>query len=163
GIGSSAGLPLIVAIDLGDLGALEERVESRLKLLTLAAGERVRELLEPCEAGGDDPVGQIVAARGEREATNSPVVRVLDPPAELLGDGGDRTCILVGGLQLDENLHLAEGQAALVDHPKDLAAAAAHAAEQESPELDRQIAGGLPGTALLLRSRRCFHIRKGYK
>src|SRR4029450_13250039 len=74
---------------------------------------------------------------------------------------GDRPGVRSGGLELDQDLHLAEREAALVDHPEDVAAGPTHAAQQKGAELQRELAGGLSGAGLL-GAGRCFHIRKGY-
>ena len=60
--------------------------------------------------------------------------------------------ILVGHLELDQDLHLGEGETALVDHPEDLSALGTHAAEDQRPQLDGEIV-----LDLLLVSDRCFH------
>src|SRR5262249_16635226 len=164
-----------------DLGALQQRVQSRLKLVSFLAAQRVREFLEPGQASGDDPLGELPSLGGQCQAPDPPVIGVLDPGGELLADqslgrarggsGGDPELlgqsghgagVLVRRLELDEHLHLGEGESALVDHPEHIAAAAAHAAEQERPQLDRQLAGGPFCTRRRPLSRSCFHYGKGY-
>src|SRR5262249_8732067 len=117
---------------------------------------------------------------GQRQAADPPVIGVLDPrrelladqaigsaacrrrrDAELVGESGDCARVFVGRLELDQDLHLAEGEAALVDHPEDLAARAAHAAQQKGAELQREVAGGRRRAALS-GAGRYFHMRKVY-
>ena len=120
------------------------------------------------------------ALRGQRQAADPPVVWILDPGGqllphqpvrrtagrgrrdpELLGEGRDGSRVLVGRLELDQDLHLAEGEAALVDHPEHLAARRRPCSgAMKAPSLIASSPAVFAGLRRPLG--RCFHYRKGY-